>query len=144
MYGESPDCKRAVGYFKSLISDEEWISRRAAVAKRFYQGLIGEDVDPSGKGKYFDDRDLFGWYLFLAEAFTDHPWNYEIIFGCRIIPIFVAIGINLDLLLKIDGFVERAARAIGSEKSQPNGALPLISGTTGLLKARSAVLIWSQ
>jgi hypothetical protein len=123
MYGESPDCKRAVGYFKSLISDEEWISRRAAVAKRFYQGLIGEDVDPSGKGKYFDDRDLFGWYLFLAEAFTDHPWNYEIIFGCRIIPIFVAIGINLDLLLKIDGFVERAARAIGSEKSQPNGAL---------------------
>jgi hypothetical protein len=123
MYGESPDCKRAVDYFKSLITEDEWTARRAAVAKQFYQGLIGEDADPSGKGKYFDDRDLFGWYLFLAEAFTDHPWNYEIVYGCRVIPIFVAIGINLDLLLKIDGFSERGIRAIGSGKSQPNGTL---------------------
>ena len=123
LYGESPDCKRAVNYFKSLITEAEWTTRRAAVAKQFYQGLIGEDADPSGKGKYFDDRDLFGWYLFLAEFFTDHPWNYEIIYGCRVIPIFIAIGSNLDLLLKIDGFSERAARAIGSGKSQPNGTL---------------------
>lgn len=123
MYGESPNCKRAAHYFKSLIPPEEWMARRAAVAKQFYQGLIGEDVDPSGKGKYFDDRDLFGWYLFLAEAFTDHPWNYEIIFGCRVVPIFMSIGKDLDLLLKIEGFAERAARAIGAGKSQPNGAL---------------------
>jgi hypothetical protein len=123
MYGESPNCKRAVEYFKSLITPDEWVARRTAIARQFYQGLIGEDADPSGKGKYFDDRDLFGWYLFLAEAFTDHPWNYEIIYGCRVIPIFVAIGINLDLLLKIDGFSERATRAIGAARSQPNGAL---------------------
>jgi hypothetical protein len=123
MYGESPNCKRAVDYFKSLITPEEWSARRGAIAKQFYQGLIGEDSDPSGKGKYFDDRDLFGWYLFLAESLTDHPWNYEIVYGCRVIPIFVAIGMNLDLLLKMDGFSERATRAIGSARSQPNGPL---------------------
>jgi hypothetical protein len=45
MYGESPDCKRAVDYFKSLISEDEWVARRAAIAKQFYQGLIGEDAE---------------------------------------------------------------------------------------------------
>jgi hypothetical protein len=123
MYGESPNLKRAVEYFKSLMSPDEWVSRRAATAKHFYQSLIGEVADPSSKGKYFDDHDLFGWYLFLAEAFTDHPWNYEIIYGCRVVPIFVAIGTDLDLLLKIEGFSERSARAIGAGKAQPNGAL---------------------
>lgn len=123
MYGASPDSKKAVEYFKTFITADDWEARRAEVAKQFYRSLVGEAADPSGKGKYFDDRDLFGWYLFLAEAFTDHPWNYEIIYGCRIIPIFVAIGRSLDQLEKIDGFADRARRVITDAKAQPNGPL---------------------
>ena len=123
MYGEFPDLKRGVEYFKSLIKPAEWVARRAIVAKRFYQSLIGELDDPTGKGKFFDDSDLFAWYLFLGEAFSDHPWNYEVIYGCRVVPIFAAIGRELEVLKEIEGFQERAVRLVGRGKSQPNGPL---------------------
>ena len=123
MYGDFPDLRRGVEYFKSLMTVEVWESRRAAIAKRFYQMLISEAADPEGKGKFFDDRDLFGWYLFLGESFTDHPWNYEITHGCRVIPVIAAIGHELERLINIDGFRDRALRLIGPEKSQPNGPL---------------------
>jgi len=37
--------------------------------------------DPNLRGRFFNDSDTFGWYLFLAEAFLDHVWNYEPLFG---------------------------------------------------------------
>jgi len=97
--------------------------RRDAIAKRFYQSLIGEVADPTGKGRYFDNEDMFGWYLFLGEAFTDHPWNYEVFFRCHVIPVLGAIGSNLDLLQNVEGFVERAKVVATAEKGQPNGGL---------------------
>ncbi len=123
LYGDFPDLKKCVAWFKTLIADAEWTSRRAEIAKRFYQSLVGELDDPMGIGRFFDGRDKFGWYLFFGEAFTDHPWNYEVTFGCRVVPIFAAIGRNLDLLLKIDGFSDKAKRLFGADKSQPNGPL---------------------
>lgn len=123
MYGAFPDLKKCVDWFKGLITEQEWVDRRKAVAKWFYQSLVGELVDPNGLGRFFNDRDQFAWYLFLGEAFTDHPWNYEVVYGCRVIPIFAAIGRNLDMLVKIPGFTERAKRLLGPEKGQPNGVL---------------------
>jgi|SRR5580704_1173601 hypothetical protein len=75
-YGTFPDLKKCVQWFVSLLPKDEWPARRDTVAKRFYQCLVGEFDDETGRGRYFDDRDMFGWYLFLGEAFTDHPWNY--------------------------------------------------------------------
>ena len=66
---------------------------------------------------------MFGWYLFLGESFTDHPWNYEVFFGCRVIPILGAIGRNLDVLQTVEGFVERARSVATTERSQPNAGL---------------------
>jgi hypothetical protein len=91
LYGTFPELKRGVQWFISLLREGEWPIRRDAIAKRFYRSLIGEFLDPTGKGRYFDERDIFGWYLFLGEAFTDHPWNYEVFFGCHVIPILGAI-----------------------------------------------------
>jgi len=121
MYGELPELKRAVDYFKSLMTVDQWTKRREAVATRFYNSLIGELNDPTGR--YFDEDDSFGWYLFLGEAFNDHPHNYEVVYGCRVIPILAAIGQNLDTLRGIKGFSERALRLLGSERRQPNGIL---------------------
>jgi hypothetical protein len=70
MYGDSPALRRAVHWFISLLPKDEWPSRRDRVAKRFYLALVGEHSDPSGKGRYFDDGDAFGWYLFLAACRT--------------------------------------------------------------------------
>jgi hypothetical protein len=123
MHGELPSLKQAVEYFKSLMKPEEWVARRAAIAKRFYQSLIGELDNPADEGRYFDEGDLFGWYLFLGESFTDHPWNYEVFFGSRVIPVLVTIGERLNHLKEIEGFQERAVRLVNQDKSQPNGLL---------------------
>jgi hypothetical protein len=123
MYGEFPDLRRCVQWFIGQLPKEEWPVRRDIVAKRFYQSLVGEFTDITGKGRYFDDKDLFGWYLFLGEAFTDHPWNYEVVFGCRVVPILAAIGRNLDLLHTVEGFADRAKRIATVESAQPNAGL---------------------
>jgi hypothetical protein len=123
MYGEFPDLRKCVQWFIGQLPKGEWHARRDTIAKRFYQSLVGEFTDMTGKGRYFDEKDLFGWYLFLGEAFTDHPWNYEVIFGCRVVPILAAIGRDLDLLCTIKGFVDRAKRIASVERAQPNGGL---------------------
>lgn len=122
-YGDFPELKRAVQWFISLLPQGEWPVRRDAVAKHFYRSLIGECRDPTGKGRFFNDRDMSGWYLFLGEAFTDHPWNYEVMFGCHVIPILGAIGRNLELLQEVEGLVDRARAVVTIEKSQPNAGL---------------------
>lgn len=123
LYGEFPDLKKSVQWFVEKMSPGEWRSRRDAASKRFYQSLVGELSDATGKGRYFDNADAFGWYLFLGEAFTDHPWNYEVVFGSRVIPFLAAIGRNLELLVSIEGFVDRARRLLTAERSQPNSGL---------------------
>lgn len=110
IYGTFLELKTGVQWFISQLPEGEWPIRRDAVAKRFYHSLSGEYPDPTGKGRYFDERDMFGWYLFLGEAFTDHPWNYEVFFGCHVIPILGAIGRNLEVLRQVEGFTDRARR----------------------------------
>jgi hypothetical protein len=121
-YDELPGLKRATKFFVSLMSAHEWTKRREDAAMRFYQALTMRITDPADKGRYFDPRDTTGWYLFLAEAYTDHPWNYEMMFGCHVIPIFAALGRNLDALLDMDGFKNAHARSLAmSERSRTAG-----------------------
>jgi len=117
-----PDIKKAVEWFKSFIPVEEWIERRARVARRLYESTLGLS-NPNGDGRFFDSKDSFGWYLFLGEAFVDHIGNYDYLFGSRVIPLFQAIGRNLDFLLQVRGIEGRVARMVGKDKSQPNGSL---------------------
>lgn len=123
LFGHDPDIKRCVEHFKAALGHEEWIKRRDVTAKRFYQSLIGEKPDPTGVGKFYDGKDLFAWYLFLGEAFNDHPQNYEVVFGCRVMPVFSALGRNIENLLKVGGYEERLKRLIFKERGQPNGGL---------------------
>jgi hypothetical protein len=123
LYGAFPELTKCVQWFISQLPTGEWPPRREAVAKRFYQTLVHEFDDPTGEGRYFDNRDMFGWYLFLGEAYTDHPWNYEVTFGCRVIPILAAIGGNLEILERVEGFSERARAIASAERSQPNAGL---------------------
>jgi len=121
LYGDFPELKKCVHWFVSRMSPEAWQRRRGAAAKRFYEALNGENKDTAGI--YYDKEDQFGWYLFQGEAFTDHPWNYEVFLVCHIVPIFASIGANLELLSGIAGFEERATQLIHKEKNQPNGGL---------------------
>lgn len=121
MYGHEPMVKRYVEHLKEFVGAEEWVRRRDAAALQFYRSLIGEAEDPAGKGRFFCGGDTFAWYLFLGEAFNDHPQNYEVVFGCRVIPIFSALGRNLENLRQISGYEDRLRRLVSAEKAQPNG-----------------------
>lgn len=123
LFGHNPDVKRYVEHLKSAMGDAEWRTRRDATAKRFYRSLVGEQPDPSGMGRFFDGRDLFAWYLFQGEAFNDHPQNYEVVSGCRVIPVFAALGRNLEKLQQVGGYSDRLQRLIFKERAQPNGGL---------------------
>jgi hypothetical protein len=71
------------------MSDADWKRRREAAADRLYGTALGKlDKDP--KGRFFAEADTLGWYVFLADAFLDHVWNYEPVFGSRVVPIIDA------------------------------------------------------
>jgi len=123
LFGHNKDLKRYVEHLKSAMGQAEWRVRRDATARRFYQSLVGENPEPAGMGRYFDNRDLFAWYLFLGEAFNDHPQNYEVVYGCRVIPVLSALGRNLDNLERVTGYSDRLHRLIFKERSQPNGGM---------------------
>ena len=121
-FPDNPEVRLAVGWFRSFIPEKEWRTRRHSVAHRLYDMAIN-GAGPDMVGRLFDIKDAFAWQLFLAEASIDHVWNYEPTFGSRVVPIFMAIGRNIDVLRKVEGIDDRIRRMVGAGKAQPNGPL---------------------
>jgi hypothetical protein len=119
---DHPELRRAVEWLKGYMTEQEWRTRRMAAANRLYDATLGR-LDPADRGRFFAEADVFAWYLFLADAFLDHIWNYEPMYGSRVVPILAAIGRDLELLRDVDGLDNRVRRLIGAERRQPNGGL---------------------
>lgn len=117
-----PDLRTAVDWLKTFMTVDDWRSRRDAACRRLLEPAYG--LPPrEGKGRFFDVTDTFGWYLFLADAFLDHQWNYEPIYGSRVVPVLAAIGRHLPVLGTVDGLGDRVRRMVGPDRRQPNGGL---------------------
>ena len=110
------------------------MQRREQAARRLYLSAMG--VSDEG-GRFFDAKDSFGWYLFLAEALLDHIGNYDYVFGSRVVPVFQAIGRDLDLLLQVEGIETRVQRMVTKERGQPNGGLFELLVSVGYKVCRS-------
>ncbi len=119
-WSDHPDVRAAVEWLRGRLPEAEWRERRLAAAQRLY-ALVIHGAEPGTSGRFFDPRDSFAWHLFLAEAYVDHIWNYDPMFGSRVVPVFAAIGRNLDLLREIVGVEARIDRMIQAERAQPNG-----------------------
>jgi hypothetical protein len=65
---DEPELRRAVSWFKSYLTDKDWQHRMEAAARRLYSVAVGKFRDPSDLGRFFEEKDTFGWYLFLADA----------------------------------------------------------------------------
>lgn len=121
---DDPDLRRAVEWFISFISADEWRSRRFAALERFLNAVTGNIAeDASGVGRFFSADDQFAWYLFLGQANLDHPTVYDFMFGSRVLPNLRSIGRSLDLLKGVEGVGQRVQRMLGPERRQPNGGL---------------------
>ena len=119
---DEPVLRRALDWFKTKIPEQRWRKRRLAAAERLYRATL-RDLAPGDRGRLFDAADTMGWYLFTAEASLDHIQNYDFAWGSRVIPVFLAIGRDLDHLKAVAGIEDRLARLMNGEKGQPNGAL---------------------
>lgn len=117
---DHPEVRRTVEWLRDRMTPGEWQRRRHAAAQRLYE-LVLNGAQPGTAGRYFDTRDAVAWHLFLAEAYVDHIWNYDPVFGSRVVPVFAALGRNLDLLLGVEGIEARVDRMLGPERAQPNG-----------------------
>lgn len=120
---DDPELRAAVDWLLSFVPPEEWKRRRFAALRHFVDAASGYSPDPSGKGRFFDERDRFAWYLFLGQAVLDHPSIYDYMYGSRVVPVLTAIGRNLELLKGVTGVDARVRRMVGPEKGQPNACL---------------------
>lgn len=120
---DDPALRRAVDWLLSFVNPEEWKDRRFAALQHFIDSATGHRTAPTDKGRFFDDKDRFAWYLFLGQAFLDHPTIYDFMYGSRVVPILTSIGRDLELLRSVGGVETRVRRMIGPEKGQPNACL---------------------
>ncbi|UYN98673.1 MAG: transposase [Devosia sp.] len=121
LWQDDRDLRRAVDWLKSYIGDD-WERRRIAAFVRLHASAIGDNSGDE-KGRFFDPTDMFGWYLFQAEAVLDHLWNSEPMYASRIVPVLREIGRSLPLLLDVPGLESRVRRLVGPERKQPNGGM---------------------
>lgn len=120
---EDPDLRRAVDWLLGFMSPQDWRERRFAALQHFVDSVAGGGVNPIGKGRLFAEKDQFAWFLFLGQAFLEHPTIYDFIYGSRVVPILASIGKDLELVKSVGGVESRIRRMIGPEKGQPNACL---------------------
>ena len=120
---EDVDVRRAVDWFISFLKPGEWEKRRFAAFAQFVETATGEQTGPVGKGRFFDEKDRFAWYLLLGENWLERPTFYDYTYGCRVIPVLMAIGRNLEALRTVPGVEQRVRRMVNKEKAQPNGCI---------------------
>ncbi len=119
----SAQVAKALHWFLTYIDGEDWRKRREHQARALYAGLLRQSLDPSGKGRFYDPMDKFAYHLFQADAYSNHPHNYEPISGSSIIPVFDAVGRRLEAIKSIDGLEPRIRRMVHNDRSQPDGPL---------------------
>lgn len=120
---DDPDLRRGVDWLLSFVDKSVWQRRRFAALQHFIDSATGASQGQPGNGRFFDEKDQFAWYLFLGQAFLDHPTIYDFMYGSRVVPVLTAIGRDVELLKGAAGVEERVRRMVTSEKGQPNACL---------------------
>jgi hypothetical protein len=126
------------------MNSDEWKERRLAALQHFIDSATGRGTDPTGKGRFFDENDRFAWYLFLGQAYLDHPTIYDLTYGSRVVPILTSIGRGLDLMKSVGGVEARVRRMIGPEKGQPNACLYELLVATAYRRAGADVTFLAE
>ncbi len=121
----SPEVKIALDWFLGFIEPSEWSVRKDNIEQYLESVFVPKHsrhkaITPNPVS-INDDR--MGWYLYLAETVLTDVTKYEPIQGARIIPIFERIGMDFELLLKIDGIEKKVKRLLSVEKSNPDSGL---------------------
>jgi hypothetical protein len=111
----------AVAWLKSFVPRREMEHRLDAAKANLLAAQ--ESMRAGVMAPLFDPVDTVAWYILQAETVaTDRAfWTPE--GTMRVVPFLSRIGKELQLLLKVKGVEERAARMMLQERRQPDGSI---------------------
>lgn len=132
------DIKTAYEWFRTFISDEEWLSRKNKIET--YLSTVVRSAspfaEPISEGTLLVIKDdQIGWYMYLVHTYLFEPHKYEFYQGARVVPLFKRIGMNIELVKQIDG-IRRKIRDMFTKRTAEADAI-LFEILTGLLWARN-------
>lgn len=132
---DDEDIITAYEWFKSYLSQSDWLKKKNAIESYLSKGLQPIDFSESianGICIVIDD-DRMGWYLYLVYTYIYERHKYEYFQGARILPIFKRLGKNIDFVKSIEG-IDKKVRDLLRKRSSEADAI-LFEILTGLLWA---------
>ena len=122
---DDPDIREAVNWLLSFADQGDWVDRLASIGQRLSDASaqssnfrqVGYDQQD------WPDDDRMAWYVYLAQAALDRPFDYEPREGCRVLPIFKRFGMHLPELRTVNGVQERVRRLLAKGTTQPDPIL---------------------
>ncbi len=102
-----------------FVPPGEWKRRRTAIA----DAVERMTTDPASVDVLAFRDDSANWYLYLLDVFVRTPLEVEVHQAARILPVFAAIGRNLDLIRAIKGSTERVQRMLTTPRADADAVL---------------------
>ena len=122
---DDPHIQQALDWLLSFAHPQDWLDRLAPIEKRLLNGIASPSEFRQTDFDHQDwaDDDRMAWYVYLARAALNNPFDYEPREGCRISPILKRLGMHLVELKSIKGVDERVKRLVAKNTKQPDPIL---------------------
>lgn len=132
------DIINAYDWFRSFLSEQDWLKRKAQI-EEYLSTVVRSSApfsEPINEGTLLVIRkDQIGWYLYLVHTYLFEPHKYEFNQGARIVPIFKRIGMDINLVKRIDGINKKMRDLFKKRPSEADATL--FEVLTALLWARN-------
>jgi hypothetical protein len=120
------DIENAYNWFKSFISDKDWLKRKNEI-ENYLSNIVRSSEpfsEPISEGTLLVvKKDQIGWYLYLVHVYLFEPHKYEYFQGARVIPIFKRIGMDVNLVVKIEGINKKMREMFKKRTSEADAIL---------------------
>jgi hypothetical protein len=123
---QDPHVLKSWTWFISLLTPEDWLIRKKSIEEKItVEERMGEPFSESlDKGTLLVvNDDQIGWYLYLVDMFLNEPHKYEYFQGARVIPIFKRLGMDIEILLSIEGIKSKVRSLLKTRKSEADAML---------------------
>lgn len=132
------DIENAYNWFRSFISEKDWLNRKNEIEK-YLSTVVRSSTpfsEPISEGTLLViQKDQIGWYLYLVHTYLFEPHKYEYHQGARVVPIFKRVGIDINLVVKIEG-INKKMRDMFKKRTSEADAI-LFEVLTALLWVRN-------
>lgn len=113
-------------WVRKFISDREWERRKKEIEDHLGDAFKNDEPISQSlmEGTLLViQRDQIGWYLYLVHTFLYEPHKYEYYQGARVLPIFKRLGVDLDLVQRVEGIDKKMRDLLRKRSSEADAIL---------------------